>query len=457
MPNGRGHMYHTTSLTLVGVGERGTEVVAEFAERSSDGNWADSATFNCVHLEGSEPTGASDDRLRTLRIEEVASGMEEKPYLDSGVADEGEPRLSAPTVRHYVDAEANFLPLFEHLESGVVSAGRGGTGEENRHGLHLNIVVGDVSTPLVRGTLPIVGKMLEEASDSVGRRTITAGALLCPTCTVEEGKSIGTQYRRAYVGLREASTLLVSHDGEQRPSIPIQSGVLPSGPSDLMLSDRVFDFFGPIGYLPEVEFGAETAVKGASVLSVLSEMSMLTDGYGVLHLPGAGWKGSAPEESRSLPDGEFAATPIPWTETYHSGFDASYWGGIDKYAPSVPVQYVEESPEAEKWEFVERDLGVYAVPKGGTADIEMAAGTVELRPRTGDASVQGGGDVGRIQGQRNRDYVLVHPDVDLFDVSPYAELHEQYADDLDTLLADSTPYPLAYPELVDTTEYTIRP
>jgi len=471
MPNGKGPSYHTASMTVVGVGKRSEEILTSFSNKSTKDERIGPNEFNIIKLgAGKERESTNTLESKQIRIRKTDSqGIDiEKDYLEPVKEKEPEFPNSAPVIRHYIDSKANFLPLFNQLESKVIQDAVEDRGNSRLSiNSHLNLFVGDISEPIVRGVLPIVGKILQSASDTVEIPTINAGILLSPTCSINPNKSVPQQYRRAYIGLREATTLLIDHDPTEKQSISLHPSIMPTDKTDIEFSERVFDHFTLLGYQPNSETPGDTAAKGRAVLSVLLNLPLSTAGHGTLHLPGFGGKASSPKEVRLSSNKQLTTTPVPWVES----LEPNNTGEIDERTAkqlwaeeddrTIPINYLDKfQANKEKDQFVDRDVGVYELaPNSCTKDINRKAMSIEQGPLNESLILftneihEPTSDFGRDE----RRYVVFHPDVDPFAVSPYSTLHERYADDLLSLTSGMSPYPLAYPELVDVENYTMKP
>jgi hypothetical protein len=204
------------------------------------------------------------------------------------------------------------------------------------------------------------------------------------------------------------------------------------------------------------------------VLSVLVNSTLSTGGHGTLHLPGFGWKAGSPQEIRLSSNEQLSTTPVPWIESPYpkSPYDLRkinritaerLWLEADDR--TIPIDYPDESPsDNEEDEFTDRDIGVYELaPEGSTDDPNMMLVSIEQDPFNESVRVSTEDMSEGLEQEHDRRYVFFHPDVDPFAVSPYSELHEHYADDLYSLVTGLSPYPLAYPELVDMNNYTTKP
>ncbi|WP_135365971.1 hypothetical protein [Halosimplex halophilum] len=190
MPNGRRPHHQVASLTAVGVGERGVRALERFAEESSDDDQV-TARFICVDT--AETADSRTDHFQFCRLDAPDSGGSEAdstpPYADSVKATATDGPGPAPLVRRRLDSRANFLPLFERIES-TMTDGATPDAEWTRSPGHLNLLVGDLSDPAVRGVVPLVAKMLDDGADALSMPTLTGGMLLAPVGAVADGESI---------------------------------------------------------------------------------------------------------------------------------------------------------------------------------------------------------------------------------------------------------------------------
>ncbi|WP_135365972.1 hypothetical protein [Halosimplex halophilum] len=259
------------------------------------------------------------------------------------------------------------------------------------------------------------------------------------------------------MGLREATALLTDHEPNAERSLSVRPGVVPNDRTELDLTERLFDLFGLVGYDPDRESSTEVSASVASALRVFVDLRLTITNGGVEGFPGSGTPASTTRGGRAAERADPGMTFVSWIESHRRESPSP-----DDSERQLPVKYGRALAPVPEDTAGHCAIGVYRLEEDQADNRGWSATRGdELSVETpGHSLVEGDEGVELWPASfasREERHVFVHPDVGAFDVSPYARLHDRYADDLRSLLVGLDMSPLAYPELVSMDGDTTAP